>query len=101
MLVALGLPTFIAGVIAIECLVEGFVAMTLWRWFAVPIFGAPALSYAAAVGVCLLATSIGPTYTPIPREGDGKAKTLEWIFGKWILRPLFLLGVGALAHAAL
>ena len=40
----------------------GFVLSTLWGWFVVPVFGAPALSIPVAIGITLLMRVVGNRY---------------------------------------
>jgi hypothetical protein len=49
----LAVPTIVALYVA-AILARGFVLTILWGWFAVPVFGLPALSIAAAIGLTVL-----------------------------------------------
>jgi len=44
----------VAVLLIIGTIWRGFVLSILWAWFAVPIFGLPALSITAAIGVALV-----------------------------------------------
>jgi len=44
----------LVGVIAVSSIWSGYVFSILWAWFIVPLFGLPALSVAAAIGVTLV-----------------------------------------------
>ncbi len=77
---------------------EGFVFMTLWAWFVVPL-GMPAIALAHAVGLAAM-----PGLFHYARKKDDPPADLEWLIWVlfvWILRPGFALLVGAIAHAFL
>jgi hypothetical protein len=73
--------------IAISAVVSGFVFMILWGWFAVPIFGLPALTIPQALGVSTLISLA--TYRDNPNKGETKGFA-ESLFGSIIISLVFL-----------
>ena len=87
----------IFAVVALGMVWRGYVFSILWGWFAVPLFGLPALSIATAIGLSLL---IGfATYQHIrePKDERSTAQTVGYIAGTSFLYPLFVLGLGWIA----
>ncbi len=52
----LGGVVFAIPLQVLSAFVRGWAVAKLWGWFVVPVFGLPALSYAAAYGLALLVT---------------------------------------------
>jgi hypothetical protein len=87
----------------VSTLWSGFVLLTLWGWFAMPLLNLPRLSYVGAMGIVLLIgflTKQMPTVlTKELTETDDYlihlAKT-AWTYS--ILNPLFVLIAGWVLH---
>lgn len=62
---------------AIASVVHGYVLFKLWGWFAHPLLNAPALSFAGAAGLALLARYIVFTGSPSSKDDDGALDTLK------------------------
>jgi hypothetical protein len=84
----------IFAAVAVGMIWRGYVFSILWGWFAVPLFGLPALSVATAIGLSLL---IGfATYQHIrePKDERSTSQQVGRIVGTSFLYPLFVLGLG-------
>lgn len=59
--VIVAIPLLVGAIVFISIpsiLVRSWAVVTLWRWFAVPALGLPALGYAATIGLLLLAEMV-------------------------------------------
>lgn len=86
-LLAVGLP--------VSTFLDGYFLWKLWSWFVVPVFHAPAFSYAAAIGLDLL-----PTYLLLSLAKPDSEK----MWTRWVARCLWIglgLGIAFLAHLAM
>jgi hypothetical protein len=82
--------------IAFGTVVDGFITLWLWKWFAEPL-GAPAIGFALACGISVLMTHL-TTNTPIfPEEKDNTTEKLK-LFGHNLLRSGLLLLTGYIIH---
>ena len=76
---------------------SGYVLSVLWGWFMVPIFGMPALSIPAAIGVWMVIGFI--THQTIDADDSRTSeKKLYESIGQAISRPLLALLVGYIVH---
>lgn len=85
----------VAAIVALSSILNGWVLTKLWAWFIVPLFGAPTLTIAPAIGLALVAHCI--TYQHINAAKD---KDVKW-YGSLVqifTRPLIVLGIGAIVH---
>ena len=65
---------------------------TIWLWYAVPIFGLPALSFSAAFGVGLIAQFVTRN---VPQVNSGRpAKDKAWDLFAVSVRPLAVVFAG-------
>lgn len=88
--------TFLAG-LAISVFWGGFVASTLWGWFAVPL-GAPGINIWHAAGLgALLSVFLGSRGIPVVEKSDAGATVLLGIIYS-VLIPLLSLAAGWVAH---
>ena len=77
----------------------GFVAATLWGWFAVPL-GAPSITFWHAAGLgALLSVFLGSRgMPPVPDKSEaGAMMLLGFLYSVFV--PLFGLAAGWVAHA--
>lgn len=76
----------------------GFVAATLWGWFAVPL-GAPGITFWHAAGLtALLSVFLGSRGMPVPDKSQaGTLMLLSILYSVFV--PLFGLIAGWVAHA--
>ncbi len=88
-----------ATLIPVGTILGGWTFSILWGWFAVPIFGLPALGVAQAVGVTLL---FGFPVSKMPKQekedkepGEGLAWVVAWTF----IKPAMFLTVGWIAKS--
>jgi hypothetical protein len=88
---------------AVNILWPGFVLLTLWGWFAVPLLNLPRLSYVGAMGIALLIgflTKQMPTVLPktLIETDDyfNHVTKVAWIYS--IFNPLFVLITGWILH---
>jgi hypothetical protein len=87
---------FVAG-LAIDVFWGGYVASTLWGWFAVPL-GAPGVSIWHAAGLgALLSVFLGSRGIPVADKSDAGAALLLGITYS-VLIPLLGLAAGWVAH---
>jgi len=85
----------LVGTIALAALIHGFVIMTLWEWFLIPI-GLASIGLANAVGLGFFIRYL--TWQPTFNSKGDKNKSdnkLVLIF----VYPFVVLGLGWLAHA--
>ena len=82
---------------AINVFWGGFVAATLWGWFAVPL-GVPAITFWHAAGLgALLSVFLGSRGVPLAEKSDaGALQLLAFIYSVFI--PLLSLAAGWVAH---
>jgi len=79
---------------------RAFVAVTLWRWFAVPALHLSELSMPMAAGLSLVWSVFagGQIQTPPPdptkTKREKQINNLMRLFGKAVLYPLLLLAMG-------
>lgn len=89
-----GVPAFLVMVVA-HSLLYGYALSVLWGWFMVPLFNAPPLSIAAAIGVATIVTLL--TYKMRKEDVTGDDLTPRQT-GKVMLllaaHPLFALALG-------
>ena len=85
---------FMTAFVALNAVFSGWAFAILWGWFAVPIFGLPPLTIAAAIGVSLLAGYLTHQYRPEKTEPGQHWKRFAEIIGYAILKPLLCLAVG-------
>lgn len=80
----------IAVVIAIGLLLlyQGWAIWMLWGWFVVP-FGAPQITVAWAMGLCILLNSVRLKANPFKHE-----EVEGWQDFVWLLQPLAAVGFG-------
>lgn len=72
---------------------KGWFLSIIWGWFAVPIFGLPALSIVQASGVMLVIAYLTPLSIPTPEEvANKKPMILRFMF--LVFTTSVLLGVG-------
>ena len=77
-----------------HALLDGWVLQKLWGWFIVPVFGLPALSLAAAIGIGMTASYITHHSQVRPKETqEGKAAVASMLW-ELFFRPLVALGLG-------
>jgi hypothetical protein len=86
MLVALG-AVGIGLLLTVLVVLDGFVIYKLWGWFAVPLFGLPALTVAAAAGLSTLVGAFQIVQSK-PKETEEHA----WVAA--FIRPPFYLLIG-------
>jgi hypothetical protein len=87
----------VVGLVALfaSVLVNGFVIVGLWEWFARPL-GAPAIDMAHAIGLSVLIQMLNPGAMPADTEDDEDfVKIIVWSL---VVRPGFAFGIGAAAH---
>lgn len=82
----------VLGLLVPLALLRGFVLQTLWGWFVVPVFGAPALSLMIAIGLGLLVSLLEPITPPIPTKHIPRYLAIAF------LNPLLILICGWIAH---
>jgi hypothetical protein len=87
---------------ALAIAAHGFALSTLWGWFVTPLFGAPALSIATAIGLYCVTRLFT---IALQREEDKELEPVEQLKKSWkrfttaLLTPLLLLGIGWIARA--
>jgi hypothetical protein len=79
----------------VSVLINGFVIVGLWEWFARPL-GAPAINIPHAVGLSCLLQMLHPHHAPQDTDdADDFVRVIVW---STIVRPGFAFGIGAAAH---
>lgn len=78
---------------------QGWMFTILWAWFAVPVFDAPGLSVAQAIGltliVCFLKSRTADKHNePEDEKVDRQIKSLV----AQVFMPVFLVGIGAIVR---
>lgn len=92
--VILGGAVLIALVMGLAVVINGFVAMTLFNWFAVPIFGLPTIGFWAAAGLAILINWFTYTDTTTLAKDEETHTAVVLFFNSFILRPILVLLVG-------
>ncbi len=88
---AVGGVLLMMAMVALFAVYRGWVFAILWGWFAVPLFGLPALSIPAAIGIAMVVSML------TMRSSD-PAKENQWAtFTAQALAPLFALLIGWIA----
>lgn len=89
-----GAVVVVLGLYVVAVVVDGFVAMHLWRWFIAPLTGWPVLTVWQAAG---LATVVGWLTFQMPRTTDQRTTAEKWwaIVEMLFTRPLVVLAMGA------
>lgn len=72
----MGILLYIVIILPLYAIWLGFVLTKLWAWFAVPAFGAPPLSIAAAVGISLIVGLVARQHPANETEGKTMAEIL-------------------------
>ena len=73
-------------------LLKGATLSILWGWFVVPVFGAPALTIAPAIGIALIVS-----YLTFQDSGNGNSTLkIDWsrAIAKLIILPFVVLFIG-------
>ncbi len=92
-LASLGLIVFIFFAIIGSFIANGWALSVMWGWFVVPLFGLPALSIPAAIGLSMVVGML--THQTMPTEKDKSAGLLiTGIIAHAILTPLLIVAVG-------
>ena len=96
-LACLGAFALLAFTVIFVPIYGGWVLSILWGWFMVPLFGLPALSIPAAIGVSLVAALLTHQYRDDKKDEDDKTKRFIVAVGTGIVSPLFTLLMGYIA----
>lgn len=92
-LACFGLLAFGAVNTVIGAIIDGYVLVKLWSWFAVPVFGVPQISLAPAIGIGILVSFL--THQNIPSQKDREiSEVIGAALGETILYPAVVLFVG-------
>jgi hypothetical protein len=89
--VIFGGAVLIAAVLALAVVIDGFVAMTLWNWFAVPLFGLPTLGFWAAAGLAILINWFTFTDTTTLAKDEDTHNALVLFLNGFVFRPVLTL----------
>ena len=73
---------------------DGFTISILWRWFAVPLFGLPALTLWQALGVSLLASAITSNNSDFETDDDDPFSAFVQVLLYFVMKAGILLGMG-------
>lgn len=87
--ITLGIVSVIGGLI-----LKGWVLITLWEWFVIPLFGLPVIGIANAIGLIIITTLLVPLENTKRNEEESISKTMGVIAGKAFLAPIFALLIG-------
>jgi hypothetical protein len=93
-LACVGLLVLTVVAVVLGAVMNGYVLSVLWGWFVVPLFSAPPLSVATAIGLSL---AVGMLVSHESSSSSGKKDTSDAIaavVSRVILAPLFTLFVG-------
>ena len=83
------------GLTVASIMIRGIVLVTLWEWFMVTTFSAPALSVPAALGISTLANLLLPnTITKCAMDKRNDWNKIFDSLGTAILYPLMALALG-------
>lgn len=93
LIIFVGGAALVALLLVVGTLWRGFVLHILWGWFMVPIFGLPALSVVAAIGVSLVVSFMTFQYVYAKDDRETAAK-IGSVFGITVLYPALVLGIG-------
>lgn len=74
-------------------ILNGFALKVIWGWFMVPVFGLPALTIPAALGIGILVSYLTQNSVS-PDQQTGR----RWTAMQLLARPILALGLGALVH---
>lgn len=80
-------------VLPVISLWNGYALSILWGWFVVPVFSAPPLGVAAAIGIAIVASYLTYHYRHEPEHGsvtDRLATSIVWA----LVKPCFALALG-------
>lgn len=80
----------LVAALALYALIRGWVLSVLWGWFAVPVFGAPPLGIAQAVGIAIVVGMFMPHIDRKEREGAEAFSHAMAMFAA----PFVALGIG-------
>jgi hypothetical protein len=83
---------FVAALVALMVIWQGYVLAILWGWFMVPAFGLTPLSVPMAIGVSMVASSFTGKKRSYNEMTDPKKNWQNMVFP--FLSPAFALGVG-------
>jgi hypothetical protein len=79
---------FALALLPLFAIYHGFVLSTLWRWFAVPLFGLPVVNTLQMVGLLMIASMMH-----LRLKGEGAKPTLRDA-ACYVVSPLIALGIG-------
>ena len=82
----------IAGVVGLT-LYHAWALVTLWKWFAVPTFGLPVISYVQAIGVSLIVSLFTPKNFVDQTKGMTNVEKFQAIFTA-LLGPAYVVFMG-------
>jgi hypothetical protein len=79
---------------------SGYVLSVIWGWFVVPAFHMPYITIPVAIGLCMITRMLTVTTPEQKKELSSKEAmdALIYSFAFDFLFPLFVLGVGYIAH---
>lgn len=95
--VALLLTIAVMVMIPVGAIANGLALSTLWGWFIIPAFGAPALSIVTAIGLAMVVSYMTYQYNETQQAGNTTTALIKAII-MTILRPAMALGVGYIVH---
>lgn len=73
---------------------NGYALSILWRWFVVPLFGAPALGLGYAIGLSLIATFLTHQNSATKSDPNEWARLLRLAICYNAIRPVITLAAG-------
>ena len=97
LLIGLGVVFGIPAMLAVSAIINGFVLVYLWAWFAVP-FGLPVLSVAHAIGLSTLTGFLTAQYIDAEPAKKDQAERFGGMIAYSFVRPGFVFLLGWLVH---
>ena len=87
---------FLSGtaLFVVAVIFEGFVLSILWKWFVVPVFGAPVLTITYAIGLALIVGML----TAKARKQEHAPELVE-VLSQGLVTPLVFLVIGWIVKA--
>lgn len=93
-LTCVGLLVLAVVAIVVGAVMNGYVLSVLWGWFVVPLFSAPPLSVATAIGLSLAVGMLVSRGSSSSDEKKDSGEAIVNLFAQVIFAPLFTLFVG-------
>jgi len=98
--IIIGIVGFVAGLIAVSSIINGWILTKLWHWFAVPIFGLHELTLTQAIGVAMIIAFLTNRHVKFTKSTKNKDSDTDWgvLLSAVFVAPLVTLLFGWIVH---